>query len=133
MKKLRVQLGLCFKATGIANKYCLEIMTESSRWAVSKSFATDNQYLEQLTVHTLLLLAKLATYSVQLRKESLHLSTGVLFNNLATCYNSYMKKKLKKRHHVIPIPIKDKLNPAQDHKISFCEVPTFEGGTPQGG
>ena len=100
-----------FKATGIGDESCIGLMTESSSWEVSESFAADRQSLEQLTVSVLMLLAKLATYSVQLKKESLHLSTGVLLNDLATWYDKYMKKEAKKRPNAIPIPTKDKTNP----------------------
>ena len=83
-KKLRTQLGLYFKSTGIVNEYCLVIMTESSSWAVPESFATTSQSLEQLTVPMLLLITKLATYTVQLRDKKLHLTTGVLFTDIST-------------------------------------------------
>ena len=60
-KKLRTQLGLYFKNTGIVNKSFLGMMTESSSWAVPESFDTSGQSLEQLTVPVLLLLTKLST------------------------------------------------------------------------
>ena len=91
-KKLKVQIRLYFQAIGAANKSCLGMVTESSSWAVLESIATDNQSLDQLTVPVLLLLTKLATYSVQLRKESLNLFTGVLFNTMTTWYDKYMKR-----------------------------------------
>ena len=63
-KKLKAQLGIYFKATGIANVSCLGMMAEYSTWVVPESFATNNPSLEQLTVLVLLLLTKLATYSI---------------------------------------------------------------------
>ena len=46
IKKLRNQLGLYFKSTGITNKSCLDMMTEHASWAAQNSFATDNKDLE---------------------------------------------------------------------------------------
>ena len=63
-KKLKVQLGMYFKATGIANKSCLGMMTENSSWTVPESFATETEALKQLKVPGLLLLKKLGTYSI---------------------------------------------------------------------
>ena len=83
-KKLLTQLGMYFKATGIVNESCVGMMTKSSSWAVPESFAISGQSLKQLMVPVLLLLTKLVTYTVQLRHERLHLSTGVLFADLAT-------------------------------------------------
>ena len=68
------------------------MMIEHSIWALPEFSETEHQALEQLAVLVLLLLTKLATYYVQLRKELLHLSTGVLFNDLVTWYEKYMKK-----------------------------------------
>ena len=73
------------------------MMTESSSWAVPETFATTSQYLEQLTVLVLLLLTKLVTYTVQLRNEKLHLTTGVLFTDVSTWYEKQMKKETKRR------------------------------------
>ena len=95
-KKLRTPLGIYFKATGIGNESCLGMMTESSSWVVLDSFATSGQSLEQLTVPALLLLTKLATYLVQLRQESLHLSTGLFFADLATWYKKIHEEGVKK-------------------------------------
>ena len=93
--KIKVQLGIYFQATCIANQSCLGMMIESSSWAVLDSFETETQSLEQVTVLLLLLLTKLAKYSVHLSKEPLHLCTGVIFNNLPTWYDKYMKSSLK--------------------------------------
>ena len=76
------------------------MVTESSSWAVPESFAISNQSLDQLTVPVILLLTKLATYSVQQSQESLHLTTGVLFADLAMWYEKYRKKEVK--DHKIP-------------------------------
>ena len=63
-----------------------------------------------VTVPSLQIIASLRipTYSVQLRKKSLYLSTWVLFTELATWYEKYTKKETTKRPKVIPIPTKKK-------------------------
>ena len=60
------------------------------------------------------------------------MTTGVLFINLATWYEKYMKKEAKTRPKAIPPQTKDKVTPAQDHKIPFFKVLTFHGDTLQG-
>ena len=95
-------------------------------------FATSGQSLEQLTVPVLLLLTKLATYTIQLRNEKLHLITGVLFNDITTWYEKHVKKDSKNRPKAIVPDSKNKATPTQDPKIPFFKVSTFQGDTLQG-
>ena len=131
-KKLCTQLALYFKDMGIVNESCLGIMTDSSSWAVPESLSTTSQSLEHLTVPVLLLLTKLATYTVQLRNEKLHLTMGVLFTDVRTWYNKQLKKEIKKRPKAVIQDVKIQTTPTQDHKIQFFKFPTFQVDTLQG-
>ena len=104
-KKLRIQLGLYFKSMGITDELCLGMRMDHAIWAVPDLFATDTEALEQLMVPVILLLTKLATYSLQLRKEYLYLCTGVLLADLSTWYDRYVKKEAKKEPNAIKDPI----------------------------
>ena len=116
-KNMKVQLGLYFKAMGIAKETFLGMMTNHSSWAVPESFAAQTEALDQLAVPVLLLLTKLPTYYVYIRNEVLYLCTGVLFNNLTTQYKEYVKKEAKNRPKVVSnIVMGTKVDTTQDQK-----------------
>ena len=104
-KKLQDQFCVYFNVAGITNESCLGMMTRNRSWSLVESFSTKKQDMNQLAVPVTLLLSKLATYTILLRKKSQHISSDVLLSDLATLYKKYYERKLKKKLNRLPLPL----------------------------